>query len=265
MAAVLALPLARTSRCASQPGWLDAAELARPGNVALCHLLARHAAWTGSMVWQAADLRWFHAYAASVVAPALTGYVLRRRVPDLGLENVRLRFDGRGLPVAVALLRSRAAERGRHRSHAALWLPDDARLLAWLRRRLFDHHLALVAEALTAVRGLGAGLLWTSVAAACAGVLMRLGRPEYAHEALAAVAKDLFGPGSLIHGRGYWDEAASPCVRRAICRHQYRLLGWAACVACGALSGGPAANQFQSRRYEEGRDGRVERLQGAAL
>lgn len=178
------------SLLAAGPGWIPAADLARPPYRELRRLIEATAARYRAPVHVGASLLW-KAYAYWHVLPMATGWALNRRVPLMRLADTRVRESAAGVTLAATRI-------------TVAVLPDDpcagapgtvvtTDLAAAVREALLDGQLPLV-RAIGALTRLGARNLWGSTAEAFAGPLLDQGL-RYADLAglLAAIGEPVAG------------------------------------------------------------------------
>ena len=106
--------------------------------------------------------------------PAVAAFALERRVPDVGPDNLLVRFDEAGWPAAAGLRHARfgALEVDRAGPDAAFRAGNDAILLEWLHRRVVDDHAALLIETVQARFQTSGSALWGNLAGAFAVPLL---------------------------------------------------------------------------------------------
>jgi ferric iron reductase protein FhuF len=157
-------------------------------------------------------------YAARLWSPVLGAALLGSVVPDLA--TVRIRQDGPGRPVALALPEPRG------------WVAaDPAEVAALAYHAVVKTHLDPLARGL---RGqLATGLLWGNAASAMAGALGVLvaARPELRDQA-TAVAGALLSTGLLRNTGQLGVRAGGLGFRRRSCCLYYRLPGGGLCGDC---------------------------------
>jgi ferric iron reductase protein FhuF len=122
---------------------------------AIAQLVAARARGLELKPGRAAAVLWMQSYAYRVAGPLLAAWVLHQRVPDLSVENIRLRFDAEGRPVEVRLVRPRVVVESGDRVDDAEFLatPD---LTAEAIRLLLDGHLMPILKRLSGRYRLGA-------------------------------------------------------------------------------------------------------------
>ena len=211
-------------------GWVPATEL----RAALPAILRRvgEDAGTDDVRIEAALFLW--GYAWKVAAPPIACYLVERRVPDVGPENVALRIDDRGGVSELALRSARFAE-------VAGGPADDADLLGWLRERL-ESHLAVVVGAVRACSPLGRRAPWALAADACADAFLHVGR-KLGREQESCREAELFlapRPGSRLRSRARFftlEHAGrrETFLRRASCCLYYKVPAGAYCATCPLL------------------------------
>lgn len=84
----------------AQPGWLLASQLHQAAHLA--PLLTASAAHHKAPDAQSPAALWFGHYIFNIMAVAATSYLVSGRVPDLRPEEIALRFDADGEPLAIA-------------------------------------------------------------------------------------------------------------------------------------------------------------------
>lgn len=175
-------------------------------------------------------------YLWRLLAPVVTALLSENRVPDVGPENVALRFDGSGSPAGLAFVDGRfAALRDDEAAAGAVVLADEGELAAWLSGRLQGHVAALISALRESGTRRSARALWGISADTASESFMWLGRAlEQDAEARALAVATLDGtdlPGStnffdLKHQGGVMKTR----VKNACCLY-YRL-GGDACFTC---------------------------------
>jgi hypothetical protein len=222
------------------PGWTTAAELCSDAPL-LENLLRRLGSEYGTENPQVTGSLFLKGYLWRVLAPAVAAFVLERRVPDLGPENVALRFDGRGSPADLAVAGTFAVltdDPGAGHP-GALVLASERDLARYLGERFGGSHLPGLLAALRprTRRGLGALRKMAVDAVADAFLIVGggLGREE---EAVGLAEEVLAGPSPLsgptnyfVAERGGLPETSR--VRNACCLY-YRL-GQNPCLTCPRL------------------------------
>ena len=196
-------------------GWLPAAALAG-ADVGLL-LAAAQRRWP-AQPHVAAALIW-KAYSYWLAVPAVFGWVAARRMPHLTASAVLVRFDAPHAPVRLGLRADIAvsvlpgdplAGGGRPRVEVA---PDEAALLARLRRTLLDEHVGPVLDAVLGSVRISRRLLLGSVASGIAHATRHaataVGAPPGAHRAELLTA---LGLADLVDA-----SAEGPVYRRTCC------------------------------------------------
>jgi ferric iron reductase protein FhuF len=108
------------------------------------------------------------------VWPSVTAFTLERRVPDVGADNLLVRFDNDGWPAAFALVQPRFAALARDPAAAAAArvFADEPELLAWLYERAVQANAAPLIETVRNRLLTSGTALWGNVAAAFAHPLL---------------------------------------------------------------------------------------------
>lgn len=106
---------------------------------------------------------WFQWYCCRMTGPALGGWMLHGRAPDVSADNIAFRIDAEGRPQFAAMVRPRVfALPGDRVEDLALTPADD--LKAAIIRTLLDGHLLPLGERLRARYRLGAPIIRGTIA-----------------------------------------------------------------------------------------------------
>jgi hypothetical protein len=134
-------------------------------------------------------------------------------VADVAADNTLLSFDQDGRPAAAIrrLERFGGLQSWRTGGVRVVRLCDETRLLAWLRRRLVDHHLAPAIHGLLGAAGVTADLLWDEAADVCAAAFERAHAISNRPEQVVADAVAFFSYGSPLNGRGRFTVVGGDC------------------------------------------------------
>ncbi len=207
---------------------------------------ARIARWHTAEYGEAPDrvvaaslLSWY------LTVPAKVGALLfhtARRVPDLGPDDLAVRFGDQPYPIGVALLSDRfaclAGDPGGALPEANA-VPDDATLAAVLRERYATHVSRLLAELAAAVRGLRLGrhTLWATATDALDGACWRVGQAlgaEGAGVADAALVLPAVVPPFTSASTLRPDSVGGGWTRRrdSCCFHYVLRAGMGTCATC---------------------------------
>lgn len=171
-----------------EPGWFPATALLAPGSTELAEGLVRSIARYPRAERRVSGSLFINAYSWYLPAAAIAAYLAERRVPDLSMENVALRYrtytwhedgeSGEGERIDVRLLSGRFAalpddpDAGHPDAHI---LPDAAALRDWLRTGL-EAHLGPLFEAVAAQTCLGRRAQWNLAADSLALRFLDAGR-----------------------------------------------------------------------------------------
>jgi hypothetical protein len=222
-------------------GWLPGTALVHPEEPALSRAVASYAAERGTDHRVAATLLW-KAYAYWAALPAVVGWAAYRRVPDLALERMAVRFPGEAPYLALGLADARVAVlpgdpiAGRP---GTLTVQDEDALLAFVRDRVVEGHLHPLLTSLRGRAGVGSRLLWGSVAVAFShpftaltDLLDRDPRPDL-HRLLATLGR----PARLVEIAEVEDAAGArrPRPLRRTCCLAMRVPGGEYCLTCPLL------------------------------
>ena len=177
-----------------EPGWTPATDLALDDEL-LEELMRRTGRGYGTGDRLVEGSFFLKYYLWRVVGSAVAAFLLDRRVPDLGAENLVLRFDERGYAAGLAYVGGRFAalptDRDAHHPDACILSEDE--LLGWLRDGLASTHL----PDLYAV--------------------LRRSRPRRGKRALWGAAVDAVAETFVFAGRGLGCEAeARACAKRML-------------------------------------------------
>jgi hypothetical protein len=129
-----------------------------------------------------------------VAGCAIGAYLMKKRVPELSIENVALRFQrytwheggesGEADRIEVRFLSSRCAVLPDDElvgTPNALTLPDAAALREWMRQTL-EAHLEPIINRVSAETRLSRHALWLLVADSCAALFLHLGKMLASHD-----------------------------------------------------------------------------------
>lgn len=237
-----------------EPGWVAAADLVADGEL-LDNLLRRVGQEYGTDRRSVAGTFFLRNYLWRMLVPAVASFLIERRLPDLGVGNVALRFDGGGYAAGLAFLEGcfAALPGDPHAGHPdARVAPSEEALLAWLRDRL-EGHLPNHISSLRSLRvRRGTRVLWGVAVDVCAETFLYAGQKlgceggeacEFA-ERLLGGPPPLCGPTNyfvLEHDRG----SMLTRVRNSCCL--YHRIGDGACFTCPRTS-----NEERLRRLAEG-------------
>lgn len=169
---------------ALETGWFPAIDLLREDKPALDEALFRQAIHYPKMEARTRGSYLIGEYSWCVPAVAVTAYMAERRVPDLSLENLALRFNkymwrygeetGEGERIEVRFLSGRfaALPDDTDAQHPdAIILPDEVALREWLRDKL-ENHLTPLIERISVRTRLGRHAQWCVVADNCAALFL---------------------------------------------------------------------------------------------
>jgi hypothetical protein len=222
-----------------EPGWITSADLLRDDTL-LDGLLGRVGRAYGTGDRAVIGALFLRGYLWKLLLPTVAAFLVDRRVPDVGAENVALGFDERGSATSLAFLEGRFAvlegdpAAG---SAGAVASKGEYDMLAWLGTRLAEDHLPGLFAALgrcgtrRAEKALW-GMVADLVAEAFAWVGPGLGREVEARafaEGMLDGSPPIPGTANFIlleHGGGYIPTR----VRNACCLY-YRV-GDTTCLTC---------------------------------
>lgn len=172
---------------ACEPGWFPASTLVAQGSPELAEGLTRVVAQHPGAERRVAGSFFAGEYAWWVPAAAVAAYLAERRVPDLSLDNVALRYrtytwtedgeSGEAERIDVRLISGRFAALPDDPAAAhpdALILPDLDALRTWLRERV-EARLAPVIDAVADQTRLGRRAQWNLAADALAALFLSVG------------------------------------------------------------------------------------------
>ncbi len=226
-----------------EPGWVTVADLAEDQEL-LGEVLSRigreygttDLAYRGTTLLR--DCLW------RVLAPTVVALLTERRLPDLRVENVALRFDESGFAEGMAFVGSSFASlpHDRDAGHPdAVVLSSEDDLLAWLREALAETHLPALIPALRGLRvRRGTRVLWRAAVDVCAETFMFVGQELGCEaEACALAERLLAGPSPLSGPTGYFvleHDGGSEMTRvRNTCCLYYKV-GDSTCFTCPRTS-----------------------------
>jgi hypothetical protein len=171
---------------ALEDGWICAADLLIENSPALEEGLRRAALRYDSIDDRTAAAFLFGHYVWYLTEAAVAAYLSEKRVPDLALDNVALRYStytweyegttGESQRIDARFLSGRFAALPNDPAAGqpdVMILPDVPALREWMRDRL-ETHLALVVEKLYARTRLSRRALWNLAADACASQFLHL-------------------------------------------------------------------------------------------
>ncbi len=229
-------------------GWHSPAELFASNSSKLNHLIAyvQTTYQTDSPEIVASAL--LNGYQWIVIVPALACYLSERRVPDLSLNNVRVRFDEATEPDFADKINYR---------HGRFWvLPDDPAAqhpdvivlpnLEALRLQLrtsIESHLDWVLTQLQGVICVRSSTLWRTVADRCAGTIIWLGQElngcfDQPDRIEAEVAAFIQAPGSALRNQRTgilkitYQDYTRLFLRRGSCCYAFRTPEHNYCATC---------------------------------
>ena len=193
-----------------ETGWFLASDLIQENSAALEAALAFQATNHPNMDARSRGSYFIGEYTWFVPGVAVTAYMTERRVPDLSLENLALRFNkytwhengesGEGDRLEVRFLSGRFAalpDDPAAQHPDAVIVPDVNALRDWLRTSL-ETHLTPLIERINASTRLGRHAQWCLVADSCASLFLHGG----------TVIKD--EAHGLAEGRAFIKAAGSP-------------------------------------------------------
>jgi iron complex transport system ATP-binding protein len=159
------------AECGAPDGgeWLSCADLCSD-HAFLRHTIMSTGGGRGTDDGTVAASLFAQAYAFRVAGVALAAYVLERRVPDVGAEQLAVGM-ARSRPSAVAFLRPRRAGLAADPAPCDVPLDNERELLAWFVRQLVGAHLRPFVDTVREVVDVGERLLWGNAAASCAVAL----------------------------------------------------------------------------------------------
>lgn len=222
-----------------EPGWTPATDLAADGEL-LEELLRRTGRGYGTGDRLVEGSFFLKYYLWRVVGSAVAAFLIDRRAPDLGAENLALRFDEKGYAAGLAFVGGRFAalptDRDAGHPDACILLSEDE-VLGWMRDRLASTHLPNLYAALRRSRARrGTRVLWGAAVDAFAEAFVFVGR-ELGHgaEARAYAERLLSGPPPLSGPTNYYvlehDGGCEPTRVRNTCCLYYKV-GEMACFTC---------------------------------
>ncbi len=235
-----------------EPGWVTTAELAADGGL-LDELLDRVGRAYKTDDRAVMGTLFLRGYLWRILISAVAAFLIDRRLPGLGPENVALHFDENGRAAGLAFVeRSFAAlpaDRDAVHSDARVFATEDA-LLAWLRDQL-EGHLTNHISSLRSLRvRRGTRVLWGAAVDVCAEAFMFVGRElRREGEACSLGGRLLAGPSPLSGPTNYFvleydGRSELTRVRNTCCL--YYKVGDGACFTCPRIS-----NEERLRRLAE--------------
>lgn len=239
------------------PGWVPAANIA--GNYELLEeMMSRIERGCGLENRAYAGTSLLRIYLWRILTPAVAAFLTERRLPDLRVENVMIRFGESGYAEDVIFVGPRfaALPDDPEAGHSdAVVLPSEDEILARMRAALSETHLPALIPALRELRvRRGTRVLWRAAADVCAEAFLFVGRDlgreaearEFAGKLLDNPSP-LSGPANFIvleHAGG--SEASR--VRNTCCL--YYKIGNGACFTCPRTT-----DEERLRRLAEARTG----------
>ncbi len=239
------------------PGWVTSAELAGngPDNDLVEDLLRRVGGVYGSDDRAALGSLFLRGYLWRLLIPTVSAFLIERRVPDPGGENVALSFDEGGAVAGLVFASERFAALPDDPDAAhpdAQVLTSEDELLAYLRDRLAAGLPDLFSALRRARIRRGRRALWGMAADVCVEAFVHAGRELGREgEAHASAARMLDGPSPLSGSTDYFvlehnGTSMQTRVRDSCCL--YYKIGERPCFTCPRLS-----NEERLRRMEEDR------------
>ncbi len=148
------------------PGWLRADEL-MPGGTRFEALVERLGGAYDPVTRRAVGSQFVLEY-LHFTWPAITAYAVERCVPDVSADNLLVRLDERGMPIAFGLAEPRfgVLEGDPLAGEAAFVARNDGELLAWLLGQAIDRNAGPLVEGIRARLSTSGTALWGNVAAA---------------------------------------------------------------------------------------------------
>jgi len=223
----------------AEPGWLSVTELSAEGTPHLAEVLKRVKGHYKTNDKQAPAALWFGHYAFTVAAVPIACYLAARRVPQLGTDDVWVRFEEDGDIGGLAwrnrtfsaLTNDPAAE---HPDCVVLESQDALRIE--LRKQIIEHLTPLV-TAVRARSSFGKPGMWALAADSAASAFTWVGG-LLGDEAGGAAEAGLFStPPSLLHRkRGFICVEQSglsyQMLERTSCCLYYKVEGGEYCSSC---------------------------------
>lgn len=221
-----------------EPGWMPATGLVSDAE-ALEELLARigRAYGTENRLYTTTAL--LRGYLWRALIPTVAAFLLERRAPDPGADNLALRFDERGYPEGLAFRGPRfaALPDDPDAGHPdAVVLSSEEEQLFWLRDRISPGLPGLFAVLRRARPRRGERVLWGVAVDSCAEAFLHVGEAFGRQEEACAHAETMLsGSASLSGPTNYFvlehTGGAEPTrIRNACCLH-YKT-GNEACFTC---------------------------------
>jgi hypothetical protein len=221
-----------------EPGWVTPADLVADGAL-LDDLLRRIGRAYGTDGRAVMGTLFLRGYLWRMLVLAVAAFLTDRRLPDIGVENVALCFDGDGYAAGLAFREGRFAvlpddPDARH-PDARVSLSEDA-LLVWLRGRLEGHLPGLISTLRSLRVRRGTRVLWGAAVDVCAEAFMFVGRDLGCEgEACEFAGRLLAGPSPLCGPTNYFvlehDGKPEPTRVRNTCCLYYKI-GDGACFTC---------------------------------
>lgn len=239
------------------PGWVTSAELAGngPDNDLVEDLLRRVGGVYGSDDRAALGSLFLRGYLWRLLVPTVSAFLIERRVPDPGGENVALSFDEGGAAAGLVFVSGRFAALPDDPDAAhpdAQVFPSEDEMLGYLRDRLSAGLPDLFSALRRARTRRGARVLWGMAADVCVEAFVHAGRALGCEdEAHAGAARMLGGPSPLSGPTDYFvleyeGTSRQTRVRNSCCL--YYKIGEGPCFTCPRLS-----NEDRLRRMKEDR------------
>jgi hypothetical protein len=185
----------------------------------------------------------------NVAACPVACYALERRVPDVGLDNVSVRFDEEGTGTEMALATPRFAAL----AHAPVVCGDEDELRAWLLDRLLDAHLSPFVDAIARRSPVARQIQRGNIATVVANVFRYLFELLGDRELLAEAERILADPrlrGEAWLGAFQRDGRSIGTVVRRTCCLVYRPTG-DYCGACPLIGEEERESRWLRRLLDE--------------
>lgn len=177
----------------SEEGWISPETLFTPDSALLAGLIEhqqQHLRTTSANVVGSALLQ---GYQWLIIGAALGAYLVDRRVPDLALDAVRVRFSEAGSAAAIAFTRARFAalpsDPAAHHPDAYV-VPDLDALRERLRTGL-ETHLGWVINRIGEITGCRRAGLWLAAADRCASTVSWLMQLQDAQAGLHKITAEM--------------------------------------------------------------------------
>jgi ferric iron reductase protein FhuF len=230
-----------------EPGWLSTAAWAAPGTPHLDELLTQATAYHKASSQQPAVSLWFGHYAFTVMAVAITCYLVEQRVPDLSPENVWMRVETEKDMEPAFAWRGRvfaALVNDPNSTHPdCIALPSREALREYLRASLVAHLTPMV-DALRACSSFGKPGLWALAADSAASAFTWIGE-RIGNPALGLEEARLFNaaPSRLQRKRDF--------IHVEHCGLHYEMTDRASCCLYYKVEGGRYCSSCPHRPQEE--------------